>query len=179
MPKTCKLEDSMFPVLVLVTAFVTSPATFVLHLSNQGSRPWKVELGCGLRLPIEFSTAIGPLRASPGEAPGRYATSKDSDLRCEHVIQWGWPTVFSDCAGNLRHVIQPGESIDLPWDRQVYSAVRTESEQWCYAAFPLASQTQQHGTLTLCKPSQSWDCDGARAVEFVIDTTQDAATIAF
>jgi hypothetical protein len=152
--------------------------SYVFHVHNGAAVPRYWFTYCGKALPLILDTPAGALPAGPG-------TIGSCGFTCDKL--YADPTYppygCTDCGGGTWIRVQPGETVDIAWDRRVYSAHTLEapcspwSGQTCAMGKTVARSTAQTGTIHVCDSYVIVSCNGPHDVPFTVDTTKNEGTI--
>jgi hypothetical protein len=153
-------------------------ATFTFHISNSGSRMLHLFYGCLLSLPITLDTKNGALAISPGPAD-------PCEISCDLIFAGGMNNSCSDCGPGYGADLPPGTTVDIVWDRRVYSAYTVDpacsghrSGNNC-ALGVLIDNSVHSGTLTVLSGGGGTTGGPTTQVDvpFTFDPTSDQTTI--
>lgn len=157
---------------------------YTFHVHNGGSADLGLAYGCGGTIPVVLTTPQGMLGIGPGPANG-------CEFSCQTEYTGPVQTACSDCGPGVGAALAAGSTVDIPWDRRVYTAHTADpscvggmSGVSCALPGAVAPTSTQAGVLTVCTGGASSGgsggsgyCSGSMTVSFTVDTTQSEGTI--
>ncbi len=157
---------------------------YTFHVHNGGSTDLGLAYGCGGTIPVLLTTPQGMLGIGPGPANG-------CEFTCQMEYTGPVQTACSDCGPGVGAALDAGATVDIPWDRRVYTAhtadptcVEGQTDVSCALPLAMAPTSMQPGVLTVCTggassggPGGSGYCSGSMLVPFTVDTTLSQGTI--
>ncbi|HEY8042585.1 MAG TPA: hypothetical protein VIF15_22440 [Polyangiaceae bacterium] len=150
---------------------------FTFHVHNGGSATLSLAYGCGGALPIVLPTSQGVLGIGPGPAD-------TCEFTCEEVYAGTAGQSCSDCGPGYGAPLAPGATVDIAWDRRVYTEIHPDTQcvasgQPCAMGMAVPAAAAQKGTITVCTGTSlgSGYCSTSEDVPFTLDTTGSAGTI--
>jgi hypothetical protein len=157
-------------------------APFVFHVLNSGHAPYRLTYGCGATLPITVDTTAGPQPISPGPADF-------CEVDCTAVYAGQENNGCSDCGPGYGAALDPSQTVDIHWDRRVFTAFMADPSCTGHAAGngcalgTLTGSDVRSGTLTVCSGGSPTAGTGYCAssdeftVPFTFDPSADSTTI--
>jgi hypothetical protein len=159
-------------------------SAFTFHIHNGGLAQLGLAYGCGENQPIVLATPMGTLGIGPESAT-------TCGFTCENDYKGGMQQACSDCGNGVGADLPAGSTVDIIWDRRLYSSHTADPKCVggatgiaCALAQAVAPSVAQKGTLTVCTSGDSsgpggfgGSCGQSEKIEFTVDLTKGEGTI--
>jgi hypothetical protein len=157
---------------------VPAGATFTFHVRNDATESRYMFFGCGRNPPIALETTDGMHGIGPESA-------FSCGYTCDPVFAGqSVPVGCSDCGPGVSMTLVPGATVDIAWDRRLWTQVTIPAacsglaQDSVCALGDTVQPMAVNGAATYCgAPFQTLSCATPLTASFVADLSLDAADV--